>query len=150
MGAVQALLTATGAALLRRRIDRFRHHVSIAAIFAGLGVACAAIAIGFLGGALYALAEREIGPVAGGLAVGLLAAALAVIALVVVRAELRAAVRAGGLAKPHDGETRPALVEAGVVAHGLAGLGKKPDALQLAALVAVGIVVGILGPHKHR
>jgi hypothetical protein len=150
MGAVRALWAVTAAAMLRRRLEHLRRHLWIAAIAAGLAVGCSAMAIGFLGGALYSFAEREIGPVGGALSVAALAAILAVIAVLVVRSELRASVTAGGKISEHEAATPSAVVEAKVLAHNLAHVGKKPDFMQLAALVALGIVVSVLRPTHRR
>ena len=149
MGAVQALWAVTAAAMLRRRLEHLRRHLWIAAIAAGLAVGCSAMAIGFLGGALYAFTEREIGPVAGALSVAFLAAVLAVIAVLVARSELRAAVSASGKVRETEA-LPPAVVEAKVLAHNLARVGKKPDFLQLAAVVALGVVVAVLRPTHGR
>jgi hypothetical protein len=149
MGAVRALWAVTAAAMLRRRLEHLRRHLWIAAIAAGLAVGCSAMAIGFLGGALYSFAEREIGPVGGALSVAALAAILAVIAVLVVRSELRASMTPGGKISEHE-PVPPAVVEAKVLAHNLAHVGKKPDFMQLAALVALGVVVAVLRPTHRR
>jgi hypothetical protein len=149
MGAVRTLWAVTAAAMLRRRLEHLRQHLWIAAIAAGLAVGCSAMAIGFLGGALYSLAEREIGPVGGALAVATLAGLLAVIAVLVVRSELRSAVTASGKFREAEAPP-PAVLEAKVLAQNMVGVGKKPDFLQLAALVSLGVVVAILRPTHHR
>jgi len=135
--------------MLRRRLEKLRQHLWIAAIAAVLVAICSAMAIGFLGAALYAVAAREMGPVAGAIAVAVLAGLLAVIAGVVVRSELRGALGAGGKWPEHEAPL-PALFETKPLTHSLPRVGKKPDFVQLAAVVALGVVVALLRPTHRR
>jgi len=67
----------------------------------------------------------------------------------VVRSQLRAALSAGGKLPERDAH-QPAIVESRVLTRSLPQVGKKPDFMQLAAVVALGVVVALLRPTHHK